>query len=102
MAFRCFTTNFETEYRKHLVSIKRHLSSLEQETTLAHRLEIHSWLAQGGDVDLSATGQSPQYSVWLVKPVQLKCADQRTETRTVAVASRLQWSLKRDRYGANP
>lgn len=44
MLLRSFKSRFETDFKDDLGSIKRHLIVLESETTLAHRMEMHTFM----------------------------------------------------------
>lgn len=42
MLLLAFRSNFQLDFKGDLGSIKRHLASLKDETTLAHRSQVHS------------------------------------------------------------
>lgn len=46
MLLRSIKTKFEVDFKDNLESIKRHLMALESETTLAHRREMHCFVAE--------------------------------------------------------
>ncbi|KAI0473906.1 hypothetical protein GGR56DRAFT_696525 [Xylariaceae sp. FL0804] len=57
MLVRCFKSNFETDFKEDLCSIGKHLSSLKDETTLAHRKGVHNFIrdVKHGQLDRGAS-----------------------------------------------
>jgi hypothetical protein len=46
MIFRFFTNDFQSGFGEEMAVLNRHLETLKNETTLSHRLHLHTFMAE--------------------------------------------------------